>query len=41
MSSEALLQTIETLTEDVTQRDVTIKALRLTTRVQQLVAKEC
>jgi transposase len=30
MSSEALLQTIETLTEDVTQRDVTIKALRLT-----------
>ena len=30
MSSQALLQTIETLTEDLTQRDVTIKALRLT-----------
>lgn len=30
MSSEALLQTIETLTQDVTQRDVTIRALRLT-----------
>ena len=30
MSSESLLQTIETLTEDVSQRDVMIKALRLT-----------
>ena len=30
MSSDVLLQTIETLTQDVTQRDVTIKALRLT-----------
>ena len=27
MSSESLLQTIETLTDDVTQRDVMIKAL--------------
>ena len=30
MSSEALLKTVQTLTEDVTQRDVTIRALRLT-----------
>ena len=30
MSSEALLKTVQMLTEDVTQRDVTIKALRLT-----------
>ena len=30
MSSEAQPKTIETLTEDVTQRDITIKALRLT-----------
>lgn len=30
MSSEAQLQTIDTLMQDVTQRDVTIKALRLT-----------
>lgn len=30
MSSEALLKTVQTLTEDVTQRDVTIKAPRLT-----------
>ena len=30
MSSNALLQTIDTLTQDVVQRDLTIKALRLT-----------
>lgn len=30
MSFEALIKTVQTLTEDVTQRDVTIKALRLT-----------
>jgi transposase len=30
MSSDALLQTIDTLTQDVVQRDLTIKALRLT-----------
>ena len=30
MSSNALLQTIDTLTQDVVQRDLTIKGLRLT-----------
>ena len=30
MSSDTLLQTIDTLTQDVVQRDLTIKALRLT-----------
>lgn len=30
MSSQALPKTVKMLTEDVTQRDLTIKALRLT-----------
>lgn len=30
MSSQALPKTVEMLTDDVTQRDATIKALRLT-----------